>query len=108
MQINPVQFIIALPFIIGGLVFMCVETFGIFRVHYVLNRMHAAAMGDTLGIGLITVGFVIIFGFSFATLKVILILALFWMASPVCSHLLAKLETMTNDYLEDDCEVDEL
>ena len=33
-----------------GLFVYVVSVFGLFRFQYVLNRMHAAALGDTLGI----------------------------------------------------------
>lgn len=105
MNVNIVQFLIAAVFIVLGVVVMALETFGIFRIRYVLNRMHAAAMGDSLGIFLIVVGVMVMFGFSMASVKLITLVVLFWFASPVCSHLLARLEASTNEHLEEDCEV---
>ncbi len=105
MNISLARFLIAAVLIGGGILVMIVETFGIFRLHYVLNRMHAAAMGDSLGIFLITAGLVVIYGISFSSLKILAVLALFWFASPTCAHLLSKLEVSTNQHLEDECEV---
>ena len=105
MSISLVRFIPAAVFIILGIAVMVIETIGIFRIRYSLNKMHASAMGDSLGILLISIGIIIIYGFSFVSLKVICIVLLFWIASPTCSHLLANFEAFTNDNIEDECEV---
>lgn len=105
MEISMARFFIAAVLIMVGILIMAIQTFGIFKLHYVLNRMHAAAMGDSLGIFMIIAGLVIIFGISYASLKLLTVLVLFWFASPVCSHLLAKLEVATNEHLEEECEV---
>ena len=84
---------------------MVIQTFGVFKLNYALNRMHAAAMGDSLGIMMIVLGMMVIYGISFASLKLLTVLVVFWFASPVCSHLLAKLEVSTNEQIEDECEV---
>ena len=105
MNISLARFFIAAVLIMIGILIMAIQTFGIFKLRYVLNRMHAAAMGDSLGIFMIIIGLIIIFGISYASLKLLTVLVLFWFASPVCSHLLAKLEVSTNENLEDECEV---
>ena len=105
MSISLIRFIPAAILIAAGVVVMAVGTFGIFRIHYALNRMHAAAMGDSLGFPLIALGVMILFGFSFTTLKIFFVILLFWVASPTCSHLLAGFEVSTNDKLEEECEL---
>ena len=45
-----------------------------FKFKYVLNRMHVAAKCDSLGAFLILVGCMILGGFSFMTLKLLLVL----------------------------------
>lgn len=107
MSISPVRFIIAAILIMTGILIMVIQTFGVFRLKYALNRMHAAAMGDSLGIMMIILGMMVIYGFSFASLKLLTVLVVFWFASPVCSHLLAKLEVSTNEQIEEECEVPE-
>lgn len=107
MNLSLVQFIPAAILISLGVVIMILETFGIFHIKYVLNRLHAAAMGDSLGILLIALGVMICFGFSFTTLKILCVVLLFWVASPTCSHLLAGFEVFTNEHVEDVCEVSE-
>ncbi|MCD8333859.1 MAG: monovalent cation/H(+) antiporter subunit G [Clostridiales bacterium] len=105
MELSLIRFVIAAILITGGVAVMCIATFGVFRLNTAMKRMHAAAMGDSLGILLVMLGIMVVYGLSASTLKVLAILALFWCASPVCSHLVAKLEAMTNLNLEDECEV---
>ena len=89
------EIIASVLFILGVMVFIT-ATFGIFKFKYVLNRMHAAALGDTLGILLMTLGGIIWYGFGFVSLKVALILGFLWITSPVASHFIAKLEYTTD------------
>lgn len=97
--------------IAGGALLLCglsiflIEIYGVFHLKYVLNRMHAAAMGDTLGISFSLVGLMIFSGLNFTTLKMALIVILLWIASPVSSHLLAKVEYTTNEDLEEHCKL---
>ena len=100
-----VQLIAGGILIVTGLLTMCAAVLGVFRFHYVLNRMHAAAMGDTMGIGASLAGLMILFGFQFVTLKLALVLIFLWCASPVSSHLISRLEYITNEKLEKYCEV---
>lgn len=86
-----------------GLLIFLIELYGIFHLKYVLNRMHAAAMGDTLGISFSLVGLMIFSGLNFTTLKMMLIVIFLWFASPVSSHLLARLEVVTNEKLDHYC-----
>ena len=72
---------------------------GMFRFRYVLNRMHAAALGDTMGILMIMLGLAVASGVNLLSLKLILIIFLFWTASPVASHLIGRLELTTNEEL---------
>ncbi|MCR5404390.1 MAG: monovalent cation/H(+) antiporter subunit G [Butyrivibrio sp.] len=99
------NFILSAAFILSGILVLITGTIGIFRVKYVLGRLHCAALLDSLGLLLITSGMIIINGFSFASLKLIIILMLFWIAAPVCSHLVAALEVSTNPELKKTCEI---
>ncbi|MDD6492284.1 MAG: monovalent cation/H(+) antiporter subunit G [Firmicutes bacterium] len=92
-------------FLLCGLLIFLIELYGIFHLGYVLNRMHAAAMGDTLGISFSLIGLMIFTGLNFTTLKMGLIVIFLWFASPVSSHLLARLEVSTNENLENHCKV---
>ena len=90
--------------LVAGVIILIVAVTGVYRFHFVLNRMHAAAMGDTLGILFILLGLVLRSGLNFVSLKLALIIIFFWMASPVCSHLVSFLEVSTNETLEKECE----
>ena len=107
MSISLWRFILAAVLIACGVAVMITGVIGIFRIKYALNRMHAAAMGDSLGILLIALGVAVIYGISAVTLKVLCVLLLFWIAAPTCSHLLAGFEVSTNDKLSEECEVTE-
>lgn len=101
------QFLAGTGCLITGLVIFVIQLIGVFKFKYVLNRMHAAAMGDTLGIGICLVGLMILSGFNFMTLKMALIVVFLWMASPVSSHLISRMESIINKNLGEYCELPE-
>lgn len=88
-----------------GLGIFMLELFGVFKFSYVLNRMHAAAMGDTLGLGACLTGMILLSGWNVTSVKLALIVVFLWLASPVASHLIARLEVVTNEHLADNCEL---
>ena len=92
-------------FLLIGLVIFFTEIFGVFHFRYALNRMHATAMGDTLGISACLIGLMIFSGLNFTTLKMFLIIVFLWFASPVSSHVLSRLEVATNGKLSAYCEI---
>lgn len=97
-----IQFIVAAVFICAGIFVFAAATFGVFRFHYVLNRMHIAAQCDTMGALLCIIGVMILSGFTFTTLKFILVIAFLWAASPLASHLIAKAEYVSQDAKDED------
>lgn len=101
-----IKFIAGTFFLAVGLIIFMIEMFGIFKFDYVLNRMHAAALGDTMGIGVSLVGLMIMSGWNYTTLKLLLVVVFLWCASPVSSHVICRLEVTTNEKLEDYCEVE--
>lgn len=94
-------------FLLIGMIIFCVQITGVFRYKYVLNRMHAAAMGDTLGISFCMLGLMIFSGLNFTTLKMALVILFLWCASPVSSHLIARLEVTTNEDISSECSMKE-
>ena len=66
-------------FLLIGLVIFFTEIFGVFHFRYVLNRMHATAMGDTLGISSCMIGLMIFSGWNYTTLKLLLIVVFLWL-----------------------------
>lgn len=51
MVLEWIRFLAGAVCMAAGLVFYIIQFIGVFRFKYVLNRMHAAAIGDTLGCG---------------------------------------------------------
>lgn len=100
-----IKIITGSAFLLCGVVIFFTELFGVFHFKYVLNRMHAAAMGDTLGITSCLIGLMIFSGFNFTSLKILLIIIFLWFASPVSSHVLSRLEAATNENLSGHCEI---
>jgi multicomponent Na+:H+ antiporter subunit G len=78
---------------------------GQYRFRYVLNRMHAASMGDSLGLLLVIAGLCISAGDGWMILKMLLIVLFLWVTSPTGSHLIARLEATTDERLSDWMEV---
>lgn len=97
--------LIGFALVLMGVATIVVAVLGVFRFKYVLNRMHAAAMVDTLGILLILSGLMVLVGFSALFLKMLSIIVFMWMASPVTSHLIARAEVLTHPHIADECEV---
>ena len=92
-----IKFIAGTIFLLTGLAIFVLEIIGVFRFKYVLNRMHAAAMGDSLGIGCSLTGLILMNGFNFTSLKLFLVIVFLWFSSPVSSHLIAQLEVATDE-----------
>ena len=105
--LNVIRFVVGLGFIILGVCLFITEMIGIFKFKYVLNRMHVAGMGDTMGLSLSLIGTIILSGFNFTSLKMGLVIVFLWLASPVASHLIARLEVTTNEELENYCKLPE-
>lgn len=86
-----IRFVLGTAFLLGGLFSMVTAVVGNFRFKDVLPRMHAAGIGDTLGIFLIFAGITILCGVSAFTLKLLAVLVLLWISSPTLSHLIMKM-----------------
>ena len=94
-----IRFALSAACLVTGLVFMILAVFGVNRFHRALNRMHAAAMGDTLVILFVFAGLILIRGFSMDSLKLFLVILFFWTAGPVSGHMISRLEAMTDENL---------
>lgn len=83
------------------------EVLGLFRFRYVLDRMHAVALGDTMGIVFVVLGVIFLRGAVVPGLKLLLIPVFLFLTSPVLTHLLAEAEVMEHgcpncEYEEED------
>ena len=92
-----IRFLAGAALLLIGLLIFLIQMVGVFRFKYVLNRMHAAAMGDTLGIGCCLLGLTVMSGINFTSLKLLFVIIFLWFSSPVSSHLIARLEVTTDE-----------
>ena len=94
-----VRLLVSAVLLFSGLLIFVAAAVGVNKFKRALNRMHAAALGDTLGILFMTLGLVVWKGISFASLKLLLVVLFFWLASPVAGHMISRLEVMTDEDL---------
>ena len=119
-----------MPEIIGWIVFALVAFFvlaslfmifcgilGVYKYKYVLNRMNAAALIDTLALLLMNIGLIIATIYRYASsgefssgtvltiFKIFLIVVIMWLTSPISGHLISKLEYVTNEKIEEEIKI---
>lgn len=99
-----VRFILGSVFLGIGVITFAIEIRGVFHMKVALNRMHAAGMGDTLGLSSSLIGLMILSGLNLNTVKMFFIIVFLWFTSPVATHLLANLEVTTDEEFDDYCE----
>ena len=99
------RFGLTAAFLLGGLFLLATGVIGQFRLNYVLNRMHAASMGDSLGLLMILTGLSISAPDVWVVGKFALIALFLWITSPTGSHLIARLEITLNEHPEEEMEV---
>lgn len=93
------RFILVALCMLGGMFTMIVAILGLYRFDFALNRIHSAAMGDTLSLFLFVLGLVIAVGWNVVALKLVLVLVLQWLTSPLASHMLAQFEYHADEHL---------
>ena len=91
-MIETLQVILASLLFILGAFFFLVGVLGLLRMPDVFSRIHTTTKGDTLGVGLILAGLMVLYGFSFTSLRLVVLLALVWLTTPTAAHLIAKAE----------------
>ena len=107
--ISAISTILGLILLIIGIIIFLFELVGFVKYRYILNRMHAAGMGDSLGIFICLFGLVLICGVHFISAKLLLVFMFLWFASPTASHLIAHLEAVTDEEINKyaDVQIDE-
>ena len=93
-----IQFILASILFIMGSFFFLVGVLGLLRMPDVFSRIHTTTKGDTLGVGLILLGLMVLYGFSFTTLRILVLLILVWLTTPTAAHLIAKAAYQKGDH----------
>ena len=91
-----IRLILAAVFLALAVFIFSSEVLGFYKFKYVMNRMHAAAMGDTLGIGSVLIAVAILTGELVPILKLALILVFMFLTGPVVTHLIAGAEVETH------------
>lgn len=99
------RFILFALLLISGLTIQITAVIGVNRFRYSINRIHAAGMGDTLGLLLISAAAILYTGWDDKTMKIIFILAFFWLTSPVAGHLLGRLVSETDEHFHAEAEL---
>lgn len=100
-----IRLIACILFTGAGLCCLVSGVVGVFRFKYALNRIHAAALMDTVGILLMLLGVICAIGFDVTCLKILVVIAFLWMTSPVSGHLIGRMEITINDDLDHDMAV---
>ena len=100
-----IRFGLVALFLLSGLFVMIVAIVGLFRFDFALNRIHAAAMADTLAMLLFFIGVIIAVGLSAVALKLVLVVFMQWCTSPLSSHMLSQFEYRTDPYLSEHVEL---
>ena len=102
-----IRLVIASLFLLLGLFVFFTEVIGFLKFKYIMMRIHAAGLGDTLGIMSIAIAVAILIGTPNACLKLALVVLFMMLTNPVLTHLLANIEVKQhknagNEYEEED------
>ena len=87
-----VRFIAAAICLIFAAVMECIAVFGVYKFKFVMNRMHSAAMGDTMGLMLGALGLMLLKGSRWFSYKMALVVLFLWMTSTISSHVIMRME----------------
>lgn len=104
-MLDTIRFIVSLVLTLAGLFVLVSGVVGIFKFKYSLSRIHAGALFDTAGIVLMLLGVMVGVGFNLTSLKMLIIIGILWLTSPVSGHLIGRMEITINDELEKDMAV---
>ena len=102
-----IRFGISALLMTAGMLTVYISILGIYRFRFVLNRMHPASLTDTLALLLVVAALIVAMGVRLATVKLVLMVIFMWMASPISSHLLCKLELLTDDELAQHAKIED-
>ncbi|MBR6801203.1 MAG: monovalent cation/H(+) antiporter subunit G [Eubacteriaceae bacterium] len=90
-----IKFIFVAAFIFIGTFAYTSAVIGVNRFSFILNSLHCAGVGDTLGMmGIVFASAVYVFDFM-AAIKMLTVLVIMWFTCPVASHLLSEITLKT-------------
>ena len=98
-MIEWIRFAIAAILMILALCSFIAAVTGAYRFGFVMNRMHAAGIGDTAGIFLVILSLAVALGPKMSTWKLLILVFFLWFTSPVSTHFLGQVEYYTNPVL---------
>ena len=81
--------------LVAGGIFCIIGGVGMWRLPDVFARLHAASLIDSLGIGFLALGMGLQAGLTLVTLKLVFIVLLVGLTSPVATHALAQAALQT-------------
>ena len=91
-----IRFAVTAALLVFALAAFATAVTGVYRFGFIMNRMHAAGIGDTAGLFGVISACVIASGWSFDSLKLILLVFFMWFTSPVSTHFLGQVEYYSN------------
>lgn len=92
--------------LITAMVCFTAAVLGANRFGFIMNRVHAGGIGDTLGLFLVALSIILGDGFHMAELKMCFIIIFMWFTAPVSSHILIQVEYFTNANLYDHVKIE--
>lgn len=96
-----IRFWISAVLLGAGLFSFISAVIGVHRFGFSMNRMHAAGIGDTLGIFCVIASLVVASGVNLDSLKLILLIFFMWFTSPVSTHFLGQVEYYSNQKIRE-------
>lgn len=84
-----IEWLAGLFLLLGGF-FCVVGGIGLLRMPDFYTRMHAASVTETLGVGFLLLGLMLLAGWTLIAVKLLMIGVLIFFVSPTASHALAK------------------
>ena len=100
-----IRFGLAALCVLGGCFALLTAIVGLFRFDFALNRLHASAIADTMGLALLVLGVMIAVGLRPVLWKLLRVVVLQWCTSPLSGHMLAQFEYQVNQNLEQHLEL---
>lgn len=92
-----IRFILAAVLMLCGVIAGAISILGVFRFHFVMNRMHCAAILDTIAMAGILGGLMVATGSMEYIPKLAAALLVLWVGSPIASHLVGRMEIATDE-----------
>ena len=86
----PVQTIVAMVLMVGGVFFLTVSSIGLLRLPDFYARTHAVGKSETLGAILTLSGLAVYNGWELSTFKILFILIFVLLANPTATHAISR------------------